>query len=197
MTQTGLRERKKQKTREAIQREALRLFQAQGYDTTTIEQISAAAEISPSTFFNYFPTKEDVVLYDSYDPILLSTLAAGPPGEPLSASVRRALDAIAGVMERDREVILVRARLWLEEPALRARVWEELERTRNLLTAVLAAHSGRDPDEFELRVIAMMVITAAFEASLEWVRQGGEGNLLTYVDRALTVIDAGARLDRI
>ena len=53
----GLRERKKQKTRESIQRTALRLFEKQGYEGTTIEQIAAAAEISPSTFFNYFPTK--------------------------------------------------------------------------------------------------------------------------------------------
>ena len=56
----GLRERKTLKTKEAIQREALRLFEEQGYGETTIEQIAAAAEISPSTFFNYFPTKEDV-----------------------------------------------------------------------------------------------------------------------------------------
>ena len=65
----GLRERKKQKTRESIQRTALRLFERQGYEETTIEQIAAAAEISESTFFNYFPTKEDVVLYDAYDPV--------------------------------------------------------------------------------------------------------------------------------
>jgi len=63
----GLRERKKLKTRESIQREAMRLFQMQGYEETTIEQIAAAVEISPSTFFNYFPNKEDVVLYDALD----------------------------------------------------------------------------------------------------------------------------------
>ena len=69
----GLRERKKLKTKEAIQREALRLFQEQGYDETTIEQIAEAVEISPSTFFNYFPTKEDVVIQDPYDPLFISS----------------------------------------------------------------------------------------------------------------------------
>ena len=63
----GLRDRKKQKTRWSIQEHALRLFQEHGYDQTTVDQIAAAAEISPSTFFRYFKTKEDVVVQDEYD----------------------------------------------------------------------------------------------------------------------------------
>jgi AcrR family transcriptional regulator len=83
MTVSGLRERKKQKTKASIQREALRLFKKHGYDETTIEDIADAAEISPSTFFNYFPTKEDVVIYDEYDPMMFSMLTEAPAGETL------------------------------------------------------------------------------------------------------------------
>jgi len=114
----GLRERKKLKTKEAIQREAMRLFQEQGYDETTIEQIAAAAEISPSTFFNYFPTKEDVVLFDRYDPMIATMMSSEPANEPLSAMLHSAIQGLAVVMERDRDIILVRGRLGLEVPAL-------------------------------------------------------------------------------
>jgi AcrR family transcriptional regulator len=66
----GLRERKKVKLRRSAQREALRLFAEQGYEATTVEEIADAADISTSTFYRYFPTQEDVVLDDEYDPIV-------------------------------------------------------------------------------------------------------------------------------
>ena len=107
----SLRERKKLKTRESIQREAMRLIQKQGYDKTTIEQIAAAVDVSPSTFFNYFPSKEDVVLYDAYDPIIGKLLLDRPADEPLSVAIRHVLEEMGGIFERDRDIILARAQL--------------------------------------------------------------------------------------
>ena len=191
----GLRERKKLKTKEAIQREAMRLFQEQGYEETTIDQIAEAAEISPSTFFNYFPTKEDVVLYDRYDPMIVSLIEAAPPGETLSQTIRRAIDELVRVMEPDREMVLARARLGLLAPALRARFWEELQKVQTLLGGLIGARTGRAADDFEVRVLSMMFVTASFEAALEWVRRGGEGGMFDIVKEALEVSGVFERLD--
>src|SRR5512138_2327695 len=90
----GLRERKKAKTRAAIQEHALRLFQEQGYAATTVEQIAEAAEVSPSTFFRYFPTKEDVVLYDDLDPLFIAAFEAQPPELTTIQALRKAMRAV-------------------------------------------------------------------------------------------------------
>ena len=193
----GLRERKKLKTREAIQREAMRLFQKNGYEETTIEQIAAAVEISPSTFFNYFPTKEDVVLYDRYDPMLESLMLERPADEPPSVALRHVLQLMETVFTRDHDVILARARLGLEVPALRARMWEELQKAQVLLGGLVAKNARRDPDDFEIRVVVMVVLAAALEAMFEWVRNGGRGSFVELVNHALDIVDAGARLDAI
>src|SRR4029450_4190887 len=86
-----LRERKRTRTRLMIQAEAFRLFAEKGYSETTVEEIADAAAISPRTFFRYFPTKEDVVLWDEYDPQVAELLAARPAEEPVAESVRAVL----------------------------------------------------------------------------------------------------------
>ena len=191
----GLRERKKQKTREAIQREAMRLFLKNGYEETTIEQIAAAVEISPSTFFNYFPSKEDVVLYDAYDPMIVTLLATRPPDEPLSHSIRSVLTAIGTAMEKDRDVVYARSRLVVEEPELRARGWEEMEKAQAFLSAMVAARTGRDPEDFEIRVVMMSLVGAMMEATREWVRNHGKEDLSGLLSRAYDLVDGGTRLD--
>jgi AcrR family transcriptional regulator len=193
----GLRERKKQKTKASIQREALRLFKKKGYDETTIEDIAAAAEISPSTFFNYFPSKEDVVIYDEYDPQVFAALMAQHEGETLSESIRSLILQLGGVFEADSEDILERAKLSLEVPELRARIWEELERARDLFAEVIAKRTGRSATDFEVRVIAMALVAAAFEASIRWVEQGGGGSMLALFTRAIEAVGLYDQLDRL
>ena len=191
---TGLRERKKQKTKEAIQRAALRLFQKYGYEETTIEQIAGAAEISPSTFFNYFPSKEDVVLLDIYDPIAIAMFKERPKNEPLNVAFRRVLEGLSAIFDRDRELVLARGALMMQVPELRARILEELERTQTFVTELLAERTGRKPDDFELRVTARIVIAGLYEASLEWFRQNGRKSLVEYANRALDTVESGGRL---
>ena len=197
MTVAGLRERKKQKTKAAIQRAALRLFKRQGYEETTVEQIAAAADISESTFFNYFPSKEDVVIYDEYDPQIFAALATPNHDEPLSKSIEKLIGSLEVLFESDHDAIYERAKLSLEVPELRAHAWEELEKARDLIASILAARTGRDPAELEMRAVAMAIVATAFEASMEWVRIGGRGSFGGIFKKAIDAIGIYGMIDRL
>ena len=197
MTVAGLRERKKLKTKAAIQRAALRLFKRQGYEETTVEQIAAAADISESTFFNYFPSKEDVVIYDEYDPQIFAALATSKQDEPLATSIEKLIGTLGALFEADHDAIYERAKLSLEVPELRAHAWEELEKARGMISSIIAARTGHDASELEVRAIAMAFVAAAFEASMEWVKGGGRGNFIDPLKRAIDAIGLYGMLDRL
>jgi len=118
---TGLRERKKLKTRAAIQKEALRLFAEKGYEETTIEEIAAAVEISPSTFFNYFPSKEAVVFQDDLDPLIFAAFNAQPADVGPITALRNAMRTVfSGIPPDVRAMMQTRTALVLASPELRA-----------------------------------------------------------------------------
>jgi AcrR family transcriptional regulator len=179
----GLRERKRQRTQATIQAAGLHLFATQGYDATTCEQIAAAAEVSPATFFRYFPTKEDVVLSDDYDDLMRASLHARPPGESPVVAVRRSLaTGLQAVYPADVEVLRERLQLVLSVPALRARRYEQLRGMESVLAGELAGRMGAAPDDLEVRVVARAIAATATVAIEEWAEHGGD--LPEIVDRA-------------
>lgn len=123
---TGLREEKKRRTRQALIEAALTLFDEQGYDGTTVAEISARAKVSPATFFNYFATKEDVVFADQhlYDEVVDKVFAATEPGAAVAETVTRTVHALATAdawsFPLDHPLTEVRTRLLAGVPALRA-----------------------------------------------------------------------------
>src|SRR5437016_2981688 len=181
----GLRERKKAKTRAAIQEHALRLFQEQGYDATTVEQVAEAAEVSPSTVFRYFPTKEDLVLEDEYDPLIMARLAeVHPEATPIEALREVLVLAFAQVYEQDRDTILTRSRLIIDTPALQARQFEHSLRAQRMFAEGLAARAGRSADDFEVRLVASVLMNATGTAVLYWAERGGHDDLPALIDHA-------------
>ncbi|KOV94590.1 MULTISPECIES: TetR/AcrR family transcriptional regulator [unclassified Streptomyces] len=195
--QLGLRERKKIKTREAIRAATYALIKEQGYDATTIEQIADRAEVSPSTVFRYFPAKEDIVLTDEYDPLMLEELRARPAEESWTDSVRyvmhKALDAMTA---EDAEVVRVRARLAVQVPAVRSRMAESMAETGRLLRVALAERSGLAPDGLDVRVYVTALVGGLMEANLTWAENGCEDDLGAMVDRALDVLEHGLPLGK-
>ena len=155
LPRTGLRERKKARTRAAIQDAALRLFEQQGYTETTVDEIAAAAEVSQSTFFRYFPTKEDLVAYDALDPIWIDAYRAQPAGlTPLEALVSALTSARAELPLQAWEQEQRRKRIFSGEPELRARLLGDAMRSLELLARLFAERAGGDADAFELRALA-------------------------------------------
>jgi AcrR family transcriptional regulator len=151
----SLRERKKLKTRETIRREAFRLFDENGYANTTVEEIADAAEVSQSTFFRYFPTKESVLLADDMDPIILEALARQPAELSPVAAVRKAVqEAFATMSEAQWEVERTRQRLMFSIPEIKAAHYDEYYRTIRTFAEAMSRRLGRDRDDFELRAFA-------------------------------------------
>ncbi|MCT9003765.1 TetR family transcriptional regulator [Streptomyces rhizosphaerihabitans] len=190
--QPGLRERKKIKTRIAIREATYRLIAEQGYDATTIEQIAEAAEVSPSTVFRYFPTKEDIVLTDEYDPLLEKELRERPADEPWFESLRHVIRKAIGVSSsEDPEITRLRTRLLVEVPAVRSRMMESMSVTGRLLSRAIGERSGRDPDSLEVRVFAMSLIGGLMETSLYWAETGQGDDLADLVERTVKVLEHG------
>ncbi|MFF5145884.1 TetR/AcrR family transcriptional regulator [Streptomyces sp. NPDC013157] len=190
--QPGLRERKKIKTREAIRTATYALVEVQGWDATTIEQIAERAEVSPSTVFRYFPTKEDIVLTDEYDLVILEELRARPADEPWPVSLRHVMHrAIRLGVKDDPVVSRLRTRLMVEVPSVRSRMMESMSSTGRLLCQAIGERTGRDPDSLEVRVYAMSFVGGLMEVSMYWAENQHEGDFEALVDRALDVIEHG------
>jgi AcrR family transcriptional regulator len=151
----GLRERKKMKTREAIRREALRLFETKGYAGTTVEQIAQAADVSPSTFFRYFSNKAALLIPDQLmEPIIEAFLKASPELSPVAAyrrAVEQTFNNMAGVEWAPE---MARQRLLYALPDAKGALYTEYIHTIELITDALALRLSRPADDIEVRATA-------------------------------------------
>ena len=189
MSSPGLRERKKQKTRWAIQEHALRLFAQQGYDATTVEQIAEAAEISPSTFFRYYKTKEDLVVEDRYDDMMLAVIEATPPEVGPFETLRRAMvDAMGELDAAEEQQILLRMKLTFSVPQLRARSIGNLMTATDTFAPPIARRLGREPDDIEVRAFVTGFMGAIGSAVIAWAESGGKLELREVAERAVTAL---------
>jgi len=184
----GLRERKKLRTRATIREQAMRLFAEKGYGETTIEQIAEAAEVSPSTLFRYFPSKEHLALTDDLDPIMIRSFKHQPAELPVLAALRRSMhETLESLTPEQWERERTRQQLIITVPELRAAQLAELERTVGMVATAVADRLHRPPDDLECRVFAGAVIGAVFGAV------GFHGVFtLEKIDGALDLLEAGA-----
>jgi AcrR family transcriptional regulator len=190
----GLRERKKEKTRAAIQTHAFRLFREHGYDATTVQQIIQAAEVSESTFFRYFPTKGDVVLSDDFDPLIVEAFRKQPPELTSIQALRAAfLTVFGGLTEQQMAEQRERMDLILFAPELRAALLDQFASAIRLLTEVLAERTGRRPDDMAVRTLAGAVVGAMI-AVMFAMADDPTADLAALLSEAMTHLETGLQL---
>jgi AcrR family transcriptional regulator len=186
----GLRDRKKIKTRDTIRREAMRLFGASGYSNTTIEQIADAADVAPSTFFRYFPTKESVLIATDLDQVTVDALANQPKDVPSLQAFRRALEITFATVSTDGwQFERERLRVVLSIPELKTAQLDEYHRTVTRLAEAESRRTGRDPHDFEPRVFV-----GALAGGLMAALDGPPSGLIERMYRTLDFFEAGMPL---
>jgi AcrR family transcriptional regulator len=190
----GLRERKKEKTREALVRAALRLFAKRGFDHVTVEDIATACEVSPRTFFRYFAAKEDVLFADgdAYRVRLLAALDEQPPDRSPVDALQAAMHELAAAYVEQRDTIRRRHRVVQSTPSLRTRAAERQQRWE----ADLVDHLRRSPGAADVRDLDLRLIVAATTAALRvaveaWIEADDAGDLPTIVDDVFQQLRAG------
>jgi AcrR family transcriptional regulator len=190
----SLRERQKARTRAAIQAQAIRLFREQGYEATTIEQIAEAAEVAPSTCFRYFPAKEDLVLSDDYDPLIVEALRAQPPGlSPIQAARRAYRDVFAGLSDADLADVRERVALALAVPELRAAALDQFTQALKHITELVARLTERTEDDFAVNTLAWAILGVMISALFYWAEHP-DSNLFALIDDALAHLESGLSL---
>jgi len=194
MTEPGLRDRKKQQTRAALMDAALRLVEARGYDQVTVDDISAAADVSPRTFFNYFATKDEAVI--GSDPAandgMRERILAADPEMPVIGAILQAMWPALAAMETEREIWFRRMRVMKQNPSLVVALMTRSERMESELAQTIAQRAGTAPDS-GFPLLAAMCSGAAFRSALiRWAadREGGR-SLSHYVNGAFGMLAAG------
>jgi AcrR family transcriptional regulator len=193
-TTIGLRERKKAQTYDAIVNTALDLFERNGYDDTTVEEIAEAADVSPRTFFRYFDAKVDVIMRhkDEDDLGLDGQLALRPADEGPVEALRHVIRDVLGPMMLDDPVMSRQVRIMLTTPSLRALSRDHFNDHESELAEAIATRLGVEPTALRAHVMAAAVGATMWSVINLWVSSGGGPEVLVdMIDEAFAMLAAG------
>jgi AcrR family transcriptional regulator len=191
----GLRARKKVKTRLAIEDAAIELFERKGYEATTVEEIAEQADVSPTTFFRYFPTKADVLLSDHGErlPALYRAITSRPAAEDDLVAVRRAIqEEWVAAIDPDRTAR--KAQIVATNDLLRGMSFKRGHSWLATVSDGLAQRRGLDAPNQDCVVAARVALAAMADAVDGWIAEGCLSDLSDALDQAF---DTLTRLCRI
>jgi AcrR family transcriptional regulator len=174
----GLRERKKQRTRQLIADTARRLFAERGFEQVTVAAIAREAEVAQATVFNYFPTKEDLFYsrLEAFEEELLTAIRERPRGQSLLAAFADFLLGQTGVLAMDAPdeeatvQIQTVTRVITESPALLARERQVFDHYARGLATLIAEDTGAEPGDVVCQVVANTLL-GLHRALIDYVRE--------------------------
>jgi AcrR family transcriptional regulator len=169
----GMRARKGRQTRERIANEAIALFLERGFDEVTVDEISAAADVSKRSFFDYFPAKEDVVFawQDDFGPALAAAVRARPIEEPMALAVENAFTStVIAAVETNPAAVAIE-KLVRDTPALRARDHLKYAAIEKALADALMERVDEERSRFRARMLAVIVTGGLRIANEQWHAQ--------------------------
>lgn len=178
------------RNRQALIHAAIELFATQGYEATTVDQISAVAGVAPRTFFHHFANKENI-LFDGYAERLQDAIRRfrAARSDSLWDALAETSMAVARAIVDQPEMFLVRARMYHSLPALRATMLRINEDWIDQLTAEVARWLGSDTQPDVRPRLAATLINAANRAAIDsWVADGGQGDLLELIAEAVKLV---------
>ena len=191
----GLRERKKQQTRQLLSETARRLFGERGFENVSVADVAREADVSPATVFNYFPTKEDLFYsrLEAFEEELLNAIRDRARGESVIDAFTGFLIGQGGVLAMDSpeadEQLRTITRIITESPALLARERQVFDRYAQTLAALLAEETSVDPSDVVPQAVARAML-GLHRALIDEVRR--EALAGTPVARIRPQIQAGA-----
>jgi AcrR family transcriptional regulator len=192
-TEAGLRARKKERTLEAIVTAAIDLFEKKGFDATTVEEIAAAADISPRTFFRYFDSKVDVAMGPKSDNDDFSQrFHARPPDEPPVEAMRQVFRTELATMAAESPLFARQLRVMLGTPSLRALAREHFNEHEHDMVVLFAQRLKVPEDDLGAQVMATALANAIWTVTTRWAEEdAAPERLVEMIDEACALLTAG------
>jgi AcrR family transcriptional regulator len=188
----GLRDRKRLAAMRRIQTVALDLFERDGYSDVTVEQIADASDVSPSSVYRYFGAKEQILIWDEFDPILPDVMRAALSAPVPLSGVRRAIEmAMAGFTDEDERRVARRLRLIMGNPALESAVNGQMYVLAEAVGKLLAERLRRPSADLEVQVFSHALIGGLLGAFHHWHGTGFEAPLREVLERCFVLFEEG------
>jgi AcrR family transcriptional regulator len=190
-----LRERKRIEMLIDLAETAIDLFQERGYDNVTVEDIAAAVNVSPRTFFRYYSSKESVLFPNEAETsaLLREAFLSRPPEEPVLVAVQQSLMTLAADFQQRRSTMQTRKEIIEQSPDLRARELEQAHVWEQILAEVIAQRTMSKPEQLAPRVIAAACVAGIRVAIDVWLDSEEDLDLLGMTSEVLERLDKGLR----